>query len=159
MKRQSCHASPAPRQFNGKLAFHSPGLDGLTKAIDECIARGTNCIAFKWIPASIETTSLGTGFNPRALPQASPAIPTTAFKVYSNYVALPLSEAFRIEYWKLEEAKLRGQNSEKELEPATRQTVASTTSESGRAGFGNSVVLIARTPAHADGAHNFAATL
>jgi NAD(P)-dependent dehydrogenase (short-subunit alcohol dehydrogenase family) len=35
--------------------------------------------------------------------------------VYCNYVALPLSEAFRIEYWQLEEAKLRRQPPEKEL--------------------------------------------
>jgi NAD(P)-dependent dehydrogenase (short-subunit alcohol dehydrogenase family) len=35
--------------------------------------------------------------------------------VYSNYVALPPSEAFRIEYWQLEEAKIRRQPQEKEL--------------------------------------------
>jgi NAD(P)-dependent dehydrogenase (short-subunit alcohol dehydrogenase family) len=35
--------------------------------------------------------------------------------VYSNYVALPPSEAFRIEYWQLEEAKIRRQPPEKEL--------------------------------------------
>jgi NAD(P)-dependent dehydrogenase (short-subunit alcohol dehydrogenase family) len=35
--------------------------------------------------------------------------------VHSNYVALPPSEAFRIEYWQLEEAKIRRQPPEKEL--------------------------------------------
>ena len=35
--------------------------------------------------------------------------------MHSNYVALPPSEAFRIEYWALEEAKIRRQPPEKEL--------------------------------------------
>ena len=45
----------------------------------------------------------------------APPPDTEAFTVYSNYVALPPSEAFRIEYWLLEEAKLRRQPPEKEL--------------------------------------------
>ena len=49
------------------------------------------------------------------VPQAGPAAPASAFKVHSNYVALPASEAFRIEYWALEEAKIRRQPPEKEL--------------------------------------------
>ena len=48
-------------------------------------------------------------------PQAGPAAPSSAFSTYANYVALPPSEAFRIEYWKLEEAKIRRQPPEKEL--------------------------------------------
>ena len=35
--------------------------------------------------------------------------------MFTNYVALPPSEAFRIEYWTLEEAKIRRQPPEKEL--------------------------------------------
>ena len=38
-----------------------------------------------------------------------------SFKSFSNYVALPPIEAFRIEYWAMEEAKLRRQPPEKEL--------------------------------------------
>ncbi len=49
------------------------------------------------------------------LPQAGPAATTAQFGVHENYVALPPSEAFRIEYWALEEAKLRRQPAEKEL--------------------------------------------
>jgi NAD(P)-dependent dehydrogenase (short-subunit alcohol dehydrogenase family) len=49
------------------------------------------------------------------LPQAGPAAKTEAFAVHANYVALPPSEAFRIEYWQLEEAKIRRQPLEKEL--------------------------------------------
>ena len=60
-------------------------------------------------------TALGDGAPPTILPQAGPATKTEAFTVYSNYVALPPSEAFRIEYWQLEEAKIRRQPPEKEL--------------------------------------------
>jgi NAD(P)-dependent dehydrogenase (short-subunit alcohol dehydrogenase family) len=60
-------------------------------------------------------TALGDLAPPRVLPQAGPAAKTEAFTVYSNYVALPPSEAFRIEYWQLEEAKIRRQPPEKEL--------------------------------------------
>ena len=52
---------------------------------------------------------------PKVVPQSGAAAPPEAFGVYGNYVALPLREAFRIEYWKLEEAKLRRQPPEKEL--------------------------------------------
>ncbi len=62
---------------------------------------------------------LGTGEPPirtgDEVPQAGPAAPSSAFSVFSNYVALPPSEAFRIEYWLLEEAKIRRQPPEKEL--------------------------------------------
>jgi NAD(P)-dependent dehydrogenase (short-subunit alcohol dehydrogenase family) len=49
------------------------------------------------------------------IPQAGPAAGAAEFSVCSGYVALPLSEAFRIEYWALEEAKIRRQPPEKEL--------------------------------------------
>jgi len=60
-------------------------------------------------------SALGSGTTPAVLPQAGPAAKTEAFSVFSNYVALPPSEAFRIEYWQLEEAKIRRQPPEKEL--------------------------------------------
>ncbi len=49
------------------------------------------------------------------VPQCGAGQDPAGFKVFSNYVALPLSEAFRIEYWALEEAKIRRQPPEKEL--------------------------------------------
>ena len=58
--------------------------------------------------------SLDEGTLPAELPQAGCA-PTSAFSVLENYVALPPSEAFRIEYWALEEAKIRRQPAAKEL--------------------------------------------
>jgi NAD(P)-dependent dehydrogenase (short-subunit alcohol dehydrogenase family) len=43
----------------------------------------------------------------RPLPQAKHSRQSSEFSSFNNYVALPRSEAFRIEYWALEEAKLR----------------------------------------------------
>ncbi|MBW8869166.1 MAG: SDR family oxidoreductase, partial [Acidobacteriales bacterium] len=50
-----------------------------------------------------------------ALPQCGEGMDPASFKSFSNYVALPPIEAFRIEYWAMEEAKLRRQPPEKEL--------------------------------------------
>jgi rhamnose utilization protein RhaD (predicted bifunctional aldolase and dehydrogenase)/NAD(P)-dependent dehydrogenase (short-subunit alcohol dehydrogenase family) len=60
-------------------------------------------------------SALASGAPPAVLPQAGPAAASALFQVHCNYVALPPSEAFRIEYWALEEAKLRRQPPEKEL--------------------------------------------
>jgi rhamnose utilization protein RhaD (predicted bifunctional aldolase and dehydrogenase)/NAD(P)-dependent dehydrogenase (short-subunit alcohol dehydrogenase family) len=60
-------------------------------------------------------TALGSRDRPGTLPQAGEGTPTEMFRVHSNYVALPSPEAFRIEYWALEEAKIRRQPPEKEL--------------------------------------------
>jgi rhamnose utilization protein RhaD (predicted bifunctional aldolase and dehydrogenase)/NAD(P)-dependent dehydrogenase (short-subunit alcohol dehydrogenase family) len=49
------------------------------------------------------------------LPQAKTVADSAAFQVMSNYVGLPQAEAFRIEYWALEEAKIRRQPPEREL--------------------------------------------
>jgi rhamnose utilization protein RhaD (predicted bifunctional aldolase and dehydrogenase)/NAD(P)-dependent dehydrogenase (short-subunit alcohol dehydrogenase family) len=49
------------------------------------------------------------------LPQARHPEQAKAFTSYRNYVALPRSEAFRIEYWALEEAKLQRAPAEQEL--------------------------------------------
>jgi rhamnose utilization protein RhaD (predicted bifunctional aldolase and dehydrogenase)/NAD(P)-dependent dehydrogenase (short-subunit alcohol dehydrogenase family) len=59
--------------------------------------------------------ALGAGVDCREIPQAGPAASADQFTTHENYVALPPSEAFRIEYWKLEEAKIRRQPPEKEL--------------------------------------------
>jgi len=42
-------------------------------------------------------------------------VPVEADRIVDNYVALPLSESFGIEYWLLEEAKLKRMPAEKEL--------------------------------------------
>ena len=71
------------------------------------------------------------------VPQAGPAAACEAFKVHANYVALPVSEAFRIEYWALEEAKIRRQPPEKEL---SRQIVLVV---GGASGIGRATALLA----------------
>ncbi len=55
------------------------------------------------------------GAQPSIVPQCGEGVDPASFKVFTNYVALPLSEAFRIEYWALEDAKIRRQPAEKEL--------------------------------------------
>jgi len=87
--------------------------------------------------------ALGAGVNCKDIPQAGPAAPASAFKTHANYVALPASEAFRIEYWKLEEAKIRRQPPEKELSRRIMVVVG------GGSGIGREVVLLAA----ARGAH------
>ena len=74
---------------------------------------------------------------PDVIPQAGPAASTDMFQVHENYVALPTSEAFRIEYWKLEEAKIRRQPPEKELSRRVALIVG------GGSGIGREVALMA----------------
>jgi rhamnose utilization protein RhaD (predicted bifunctional aldolase and dehydrogenase)/NAD(P)-dependent dehydrogenase (short-subunit alcohol dehydrogenase family) len=74
---------------------------------------------------------------PPVLPQSGPAAPSSAFTTHQNYVALPPSEAFRIEYWALEEAKIRRQPPEKELSRRIVLVVG------GASGIGREVVLLA----------------
>jgi rhamnose utilization protein RhaD (predicted bifunctional aldolase and dehydrogenase)/NAD(P)-dependent dehydrogenase (short-subunit alcohol dehydrogenase family) len=74
---------------------------------------------------------------PPILPQSGNAAPTSAFSVHENYVALPPSEAFRIEYWALEEAKIRRQPPEKELSRRIVLVVG------GASGIGRETVLLA----------------
>ena len=60
-------------------------------------------------------TLLSEGKVSGTLPQCGETMDPASFKTFSNYVALPPIEAFRIEYWTMEEAKLRRQPPEKEL--------------------------------------------
>src|SRR5262249_56204339 len=52
---------------------------------------------------------------PSTVPQVRRPEQTKEFKTFHNYVALPRLEAFRIEYWALEEAKLQRMPAEKEF--------------------------------------------
>src|SRR5213594_2338802 len=77
------------------------------------------------------------------LPQARRPEQSAAFSHFHNYVALPRSEAFRIEYWALEEAKLRRMPPERELSRKIALVVG------GGSGIGREVALeIARRGGH-----------
>lgn len=81
--------------------------------------------------------SLGAGVTCTDIPQAGPAAAAGEFRTESNYVALPASEAFRIEYWKLEDAKIRRQPPEKELSRRVALVVG------GGSGIGREAALLA----------------
>jgi rhamnose utilization protein RhaD (predicted bifunctional aldolase and dehydrogenase)/NAD(P)-dependent dehydrogenase (short-subunit alcohol dehydrogenase family) len=71
------------------------------------------------------------------VPQCGESMDPASFKVHSNYVALPAIEAFRIEYWAMEEAKIRRQPPEKELSRRIALVVG------GGSGIGREVALLA----------------
>src|SRR6188768_3315690 len=78
-----------------------------------------------------------------ALPQARRAEHAAQFEQFHNYVALPRSEAFRIEYWALEEAKLQRMPAEAEFSRKIVMVVG------GGSGIGREVALrLARKGAH-----------
>jgi rhamnose utilization protein RhaD (predicted bifunctional aldolase and dehydrogenase)/NAD(P)-dependent dehydrogenase (short-subunit alcohol dehydrogenase family) len=106
--------SPAIRDANPTVVL-VPGIGMFSFGKNKTEARITGEFYTNAVHVMEGASVLGTGAKPDVLPQAGPAVKTEAFSVYSNYVALPPSEAFRIEYWKLEEAKIRRQPPEKEL--------------------------------------------
>jgi len=71
------------------------------------------------------------------VPQCGEGMDPASFKIHTNYVALPAGEAFRIEYWALEEAKIRRQPPEKELSRHIVLVIG------GSSGIGREVALLA----------------
>lgn len=77
------------------------------------------------------------------LPQSGPSAAAASFRCFHNYVSLPLREAFRIEYWALEEAKLRRMPEEAEFSRRIFLVVG------GGSGIGRATVLeMVRRGAH-----------
>src|ERR1700730_16401623 len=106
--------SPKMRDANPTVVL-VPGIGMFSFGKNKSEARITGEFYTNAIHVMEGAVSLGSGAPPAVLPQAGPAAKTEAFSVHSNYVALTPSEAFRIEYWQLEEAKMRRQPPEKEL--------------------------------------------
>jgi rhamnose utilization protein RhaD (predicted bifunctional aldolase and dehydrogenase)/NAD(P)-dependent dehydrogenase (short-subunit alcohol dehydrogenase family) len=81
--------------------------------------------------------------RPGPAPQARRPEQAGEFKSYRNYVALPRSEAFGIEYWALEEAKLQRMPPEREFSRRIVVVIG------GASGIGREVsLLLARRGAH-----------
>jgi len=106
--------SPAMRDVNPTVVL-VPGIGMFSFGKSKTEARITGEFYVNAIHVMKGATAMGSSAPPAILPQAGAAAKTEAFTTFSNYVALPSSEAFRIEYWLLEEAKLRRQPPEKEL--------------------------------------------
>ena len=85
----------------------------------------------------------GGGQSKEALPQARRAEQAAQFASFHNYVALPRAEAFRIEYWALEDAKLQRMPPEQEFSRKIAVVVG------GGSGIGREVAIqLARRGAH-----------
>jgi rhamnose utilization protein RhaD (predicted bifunctional aldolase and dehydrogenase)/NAD(P)-dependent dehydrogenase (short-subunit alcohol dehydrogenase family) len=83
------------------------------------------------------------GEGGEGVPQARHPEQVGEFKSFQNYVALPRSEAFRIEYWALEEAKLQRMPPEREFSRTIVVVIG------GASGIGREVALqIARRGGH-----------
>jgi rhamnose utilization protein RhaD (predicted bifunctional aldolase and dehydrogenase)/NAD(P)-dependent dehydrogenase (short-subunit alcohol dehydrogenase family) len=134
--------SPALRDASPTVVL-VPGVGMFSFGKNKTEARITGEFYVNAIGVMQGAGALGAGQECKEIPQAGPAASADQFTVYSNYVALPPSEAFRIEYWKLEEAKIRRQPAEKELSRKVALVVG------GGSGIGREVVLLAA----ARGAH------
>ncbi len=135
--------SPGMRDANPTVVL-IPGVGMFSFGKNKSEARVTGEFYTNAIHVMEGAVALGSGPSPSVLPQAGPAAKTEAFSVHSNYVALPPSEAFRIEYWQLEEAKIRRQPPEKELSRRVVVVVG------GGNGVGRETALLAaRRGAHA----------
>src|SRR5580698_8932440 len=141
-KQHALPDSPAMRHANPTVVL-VPGIGMFSFGKNKAEARITGEFYVNAIHVMEGAGHLDEDKCPAILPQSGPAADTSAFKVHSNYVALPASEAFRIEYWALEEAKIRRQPAPKELSGRIVLVVG------GASGIGREVVLMAA----ARGAH------
>src|SRR5262249_29610291 len=128
--------SPKMRDANPTVVL-IPGIGMFSFGKSKSEARITGEFYVNAIHVMSGATALASGEAPRDLPQASAAAPSSAFETFKNYVALPPKEAFGIEYWQLEEAKIRRQPPEKEL---SRRIVVIV---GGGSGIGRATALLA----------------
>ena len=134
--------SPKLRDTNPSVVIiPGVGLFGFGKNKKE--ARVTTEFFINAIHVMAGANALDDGTAPDPLPQARNKDQSKEFTQFHNYVALPRSEAFRIEYWALEEAKLQRMPPEAEF---SRRIVLVIGAASG---IGKEVaLLLARKGAH-----------
>jgi rhamnose utilization protein RhaD (predicted bifunctional aldolase and dehydrogenase)/NAD(P)-dependent dehydrogenase (short-subunit alcohol dehydrogenase family) len=134
--------SPALRDSNPSVVV-IPGLGVFGFGKDKREARITTEFFVNAIHVMQGATALEGDGAPKTLPQVRRPEQATAFKTFHNYVALPRLEAFRIEYWALEEAKLQRMPAEKECSRRVAVVVG------GGSGIGREVALqIAKRGGH-----------
>ncbi len=134
--------SPKLRDSNPSVVLvPGVGLFGFAKNKKE--ARITTEFFINAIHVMAGANALDSGAASHPLPQARDAGQSKQFESRRNYVALPRSEAFRIEYWALEEAKLQRMPAEAEFSRKILLVIG------GGSGIGREVALIlARKGAH-----------
>lgn len=135
-KAHALPESPAMRDPNPTVVL-VPGIGMFSFGKNKAESRITGEFYTNAIHVMEGATALAGEDQVTDVPQAGPAAPREAFKVHANYVALPVSEAFRIEYWALEEAKIRRQPPEKELSRYIAVIVG------GASGIGRATALLA----------------
>ena len=134
--------SPALRDASPMVVL-IPGLGMFSFGKNKTEARITGEFYSNAIHVMEGATLLAEGEVSGTVPQCPEGMDPASFKVFTNYVALPAAEAFRIEYWALEDAKIRRQPAEKEFSRRVALVVG------GASGIGREVALIAA----ARGAH------
>jgi rhamnose utilization protein RhaD (predicted bifunctional aldolase and dehydrogenase)/NAD(P)-dependent dehydrogenase (short-subunit alcohol dehydrogenase family) len=107
-------SSPALRDSNPSVVV-IPGLGLFGFGKDKREARITTEFFVNAIHVMQGANALEGDASPALLPQVRRPEQAKEFRTFHNYVALPRLEAFRIEYWALEEAKLQRMPPEKEF--------------------------------------------
>jgi rhamnose utilization protein RhaD (predicted bifunctional aldolase and dehydrogenase)/NAD(P)-dependent dehydrogenase (short-subunit alcohol dehydrogenase family) len=134
--------SPKLRDSNPSVVV-VPGLGLFGFGKNKKEARITTEFFINAIHVMAGANALEHGEVQHPLPQARHAEQSQQFTQFHNYVALPRSEAFRIEYWALEEAKLQRMPAEAEFSRKIALIIG------GASGIGRDVaLLLARKGAH-----------